>query len=95
MWVCPGCHEQKQPTKHHVFPRRHFGRKSNNNILKLCKQCHQDLEKMIPYEKMPREFYREVINEFFERRVYENIQTSKTFDILLPSLQYGGIYQGL
>ena len=65
-WICPKCKLEKQPTRHHLFPRRHFGRKSNNNILKLCRLCHDKLEKLIPYHKMPRHFYRRIIEVFFQ-----------------------------
>lgn len=46
---CPGCHKPGALTKHHLFPVRFFGKgKHNDNILLLCRSCHNEMEKMIP-----------------------------------------------
>lgn len=77
MWICPKCRLQKQPTKHHIFPRRHFGRRTNNHILKLCRECHADLEKMIPFYKMHRDFYKHIIEKFFKGEKNESRMDSR------------------
>ena len=45
MRICPACLEQKEMTKHHVYPKRHFGK--NAMIFELCRACHDKLEKYI------------------------------------------------
>ena len=62
---CPKCKTEKKMTKHHVFPVRHFGRgKHNQKFFLLCRACHDDLEKLIPYQVMPRAFYTAIIKVF-------------------------------
>jgi len=62
---CPGCGEHCKMTRHHIYPRRHFGNgKKNSQVFLLCQQCHCELERLIPYEVMPLEFYQAVIRVF-------------------------------
>ena len=61
---CPKCHIEKKMTKHHVFPKRHFGTKDNKKVFLLCRDCHDKLERLIPFEVMPKEFYPAVIKAF-------------------------------
>jgi len=60
---CPKCGCLRFMSRHHIYPRRHFGRKSNH-ILLLCRPCHNKLELLIPYRKMPKEFYIRVVENF-------------------------------
>lgn len=63
--ICPKCETKKPMTKHHVKPVRFYGKKGNNDIVKLCRDCHDLLEKIIPQKpKMHDEFYFEVVNQF-------------------------------
>lgn len=43
---CPKCNEEKNLTRHHIFPRTHF--KGNQTLLAeiilICRECHDDLE---------------------------------------------------
>ena len=56
--ICPCCHKRTYLTRHHVLPRRHFGRgKKNPQTVLLCRPCHDKLELLIPYERMPLDFY--------------------------------------
>ena len=66
-YECPKCGEMKIRTKHHVMPRRHYGKVGNNLIIYLCRQCHWKLEWHIPYEQMPDTFYVDVIRRFLDR----------------------------
>ena len=62
---CPKCHCQKILTKHHIKPRRWFGRgKRNNSVIYICRECHDELELLIPYEKQKVPFYYQVIKQF-------------------------------
>lgn len=46
---CPKCHCLKPLTEHHVFPRRFFHR--NNSKLRICRDCHDEIELLLPYKK--------------------------------------------
>ena len=60
---CPKCKIEKRMTRHHVFPRRHFG--NSREIFLLCRDCHDKLEHYcIPHELMPREFYPAALKMF-------------------------------
>lgn len=50
-------------TSHHIYPKRHFGnnRRQRKTRFELCRECHDALEKLIPFERMPPEFYPEVL----------------------------------
>jgi hypothetical protein len=63
---CPCCGEVKPMTKHHIFPVRHFGRKNNTFIFMLCRECHSELERYIPFAQMPRAFYNAIMLVFKE-----------------------------
>ena len=63
--ICPKCGEMKKLTKHHVLPKRHFGNgKKNPERLLICRECHDDLERLIPFERQPVPFYKEVVALF-------------------------------
>jgi len=64
--ICPKCGELTNLTRHHIYPTRHYNGQysGDRNILKLCRSCHDDLEKMIPYKKQEHGFYRAIIKVF-------------------------------
>jgi len=45
--LCPACLEERRLSKHHLFPKRHFGRKKNREVCMLCLDCHANLERVI------------------------------------------------
>lgn len=65
-WVCPVCEEEKEPIRHHIMPRRHFGNGNRNKggTVKVCRKCHDKIERKIPYEKMPISFYYKTLIAF-------------------------------
>ena len=65
-FVCPKCHERTRKTSHHVYPRRIFGRDKKLRAVRLllCRTCHDELERLIPFEEQPLEFYTNVIFTF-------------------------------
>ena len=65
--LCPKCQQIKTGTKHHVFPKRHFKRQKKPPIVYLCRDCHNGLEKLIPFYKMDKEFYINIILIFLFR----------------------------
>jgi hypothetical protein len=48
--ICPKCGVTQKLTKHHVLPKRHFG--SGGQTLDICRLCHDELEKLIPQERL-------------------------------------------
>jgi len=65
---CPKCHRYKLLTRHHIFPKRNFGKKYNEQYLYLCRNCHDALEKLIPFEKKKKQFYIEVVANFLKEK---------------------------
>ena len=62
---CPKCHERCRLTRHHIYPRRHFWWfRHLNEIIWLCRDCHDELEAMIPLEIQALPFYKEVVRNF-------------------------------
>jgi len=67
---CPKCKEARLLTKHYIFPKRYFGKGAkNNHIALLCRECHDELEKRIPFSKMPKLFYNQILNEFLREEI--------------------------
>lgn len=63
--LCPKCGVESIMTRHHVMPKRIYGTVGNHMIVRLCRLCHNALELMIPYNKMPDSFYMNVVRRFF------------------------------
>lgn len=62
---CPKCKEVQRLSLHHVYPKRFYGGDGNNTFFYLCRQCHYDLELLIPQtEKMVDAFYPAIIEVF-------------------------------
>jgi len=62
--ICPKCLAEKPLTRHHVLPRRHF--RENSEIVYLCRDCHSDLEKLIPYDRQSENFYIKIVADFLK-----------------------------
>jgi hypothetical protein len=60
---CPKCHRIKRLTNHHITPVRFFGK--NDCILKVCRECHDDIEQIIP--------------RFHKLRKYQYMQLTKNW----------------
>ena len=63
-WIfCPKCKKFKVATQHHILPKRFFG--PNGKTFLLCRECHDDLEKLIPrYQKKKRGWYAWILDFF-------------------------------
>ncbi len=52
---CPICGLKKPDTPHHIIPRAGGGSDGRNNIIWLCKNCHNEIEEhwryWLPYFK--------------------------------------------
>lgn len=62
MWTCPKCKKVKNPTKHHWLPRRHYG--NTKHYVLLCRDCHDEIEKITPFEKVDHQTYLEIVTSF-------------------------------
>lgn len=73
--ICPKCLEIKHLTKHHCFPKRFFPKQPKPVCLWICRDCHSDLEREIPYrKKMSRDFYLKVVRDFLKRGTQQEPQ---------------------
>jgi len=65
---CPKCKQRKILTKHHIYPKKHF---KKSDTFKLCRECHDELHKIIPQQKMPKFMYEYILARFLteERKV--------------------------
>lgn len=64
---CPKCEDWKQLTRHHIVPKRFFGWQREPIVILLCRDCHDELEKIIPIsEKQERSFYSLVVINFLD-----------------------------
>lgn len=62
---CAKCDTPNNIQRHHVFPRRFFGRHDNVEIVYLCDSCHKQIETLIPkYVRLSYEWY-ETFTKFF------------------------------
>jgi hypothetical protein len=63
--ICPKCKCECRLNKHHIKPVRFWGKgRHNNSILYICRNCHDLLEAMIPYEKQKVSFYYQILKVF-------------------------------
>ncbi len=73
--VCPHCLRIRGLTKHHIFPKRFFGNgNGNRSKLLLCEECHDFIEKIIPYSiKFTKGQYIELHRFFLKGEGYEEL----------------------
>ncbi|HRF70623.1 MAG TPA: hypothetical protein PKV66_04260 [Candidatus Pelethenecus sp.] len=60
---CARCGTRSCPSKHHILPRRHF---KSSLVVYLCRDCHDEIERMIPPEPMPIPFYWRITRTFIQ-----------------------------
>ncbi len=46
--ICAKCHNVRILERHHCLPIRFYGRKGNYSTLMVCKDCHHDIETILP-----------------------------------------------
>lgn len=66
---CPKCRELKVLHRHHFLPQRFYGK--NPFYIRLCDKCHEEVEKLIPEERLPAVEYFEIIYCFIYPQVPE------------------------
>ena len=60
---CMKCGEYGEVTRHHVYPKCHFG--GHGMVRLLCRKCHNKIEKRIPkFQKMSKEWYLKINNQW-------------------------------
>lgn len=65
--ICPRCMYLRDLTKHHIYPRRFFGKLLNAPILFLCRTCHDLLETNIPQDMvLHKDDYLLIVREFLQ-----------------------------
>ena len=65
--ICPKCGIHMKLTKHHVLPKRHFGRRGQ--LLHICRDCHSALEEWIPATKVLEDIeYYKIVVRFLNRK---------------------------
>ena len=65
---CIKCREYRKITRHHIYPKRHYGGgKKNQSYILFCRDCHDDIEKLIPHELIPHKFYTDIISVFLKQ----------------------------
>ena len=74
MMTCPKCKKYTFRTKHHILPRRWYG--ENNHIIYLCRKDHDNLESLIPFKKMSKRFYKQILIEFMRGDHDESISNN-------------------
>jgi len=62
--ICPKCGVNQMMTRHHILPKRVYGRHQNKHIFLLCRSCHDALELRIPLSRIPRRFYFSILLTF-------------------------------
>jgi transcription elongation factor Elf1 len=67
--MCPKCKKDKPLTRHHIKPIRHFGKKHNNDTVLICRDCHDELEQIIPFQLMPVMEYFKIVDLFLEESI--------------------------
>ncbi len=75
--VCPRCLHIRGLSKHHVFPKRFFGKgNGNRSVLLLCGECHEFIENIIPYSvKLNKGQYLELHQLFLKGESYEELSS--------------------
>lgn len=66
---CARCGQRTKMTEHHVLPRRIWPvEEGNTEVGYLCRDCHDEIERIIAYRK------RQVLktNEEMYRRIWQN-----------------------
>jgi type I restriction-modification system DNA methylase subunit len=68
---CPVCNvlytDGNWKSRHHILPKRFFG--GIGGLFELCRDCHNELEKLIPYNTKLTEFeYRDILADFVINR---------------------------
>jgi len=65
--ICPACGNNRRLTNHHVYPKRFFP--NQFLMIKLCNQCHRELEELIPNRrKLIIREYRQLTEEFIQKK---------------------------
>ena len=65
--VCSKCVRIREVEQHHCLPKRFFGKKNNRSLLKLCAECHLEIERILPYDvKLTRGQYLDIHKDWLQ-----------------------------
>ena len=75
MGFCPRGMHIRVLSKHHVFPKRFFGNgNGNRSLLLLCLECHEEIERIIPYSfRLSKEQYVELHRYFIRGESFNEL----------------------
>ncbi|MCP5501757.1 MAG: hypothetical protein H7A25_17775 [Leptospiraceae bacterium] len=62
--ICERCGEYRFINKHHIYPKKYFLEKDNNETVVLCLECHAEIHELLPGEKQEKKFYIDFTNKF-------------------------------
>ncbi len=62
--ICERCKEHRYINRHHIYPRKFFGTKENDEVVKLCLLCHAEIHDLLPKEKQEKSFYKSFTMKF-------------------------------
>ena len=66
--LCCNCFKIAPLEKHHIYPIRFFGKKSNKTILYICEECHKTIEIILPcHRKLEKEEYLEIHKKWLRK----------------------------
>lgn len=73
---CPACNVEytveNWKSRHHILPKRFFG--GEGGLFELCRQCHNELEKLIPAKKQLTECeYKAILCDFVRSKQLKNV----------------------
>ncbi len=73
--ICPKCKMSKNLTRHHIYPKRFFKHTKHKRAkVLICRECHNELETLIPQnEKMPDAFYIKIVDLFLFMKTYKPV----------------------
>lgn len=55
--LCPKCKRNAWLTRHHIYPQRYYRKQRHPAILYLCRECHNQIERIIPSQKLRKDDY--------------------------------------
>lgn len=69
--TCPKCKRCSELTRHHILPSRWWGK--SGPIQLLCRSCHDMIERLIPFEQMPKKWYLELLDNFLNPVTFKEV----------------------
>ena len=62
--ICAKCLEMGVLTRHHILPRQWYKKQKNAPLVFLCRECHNELHKILPKKRLKKSAYVEITKRF-------------------------------